>query len=110
MAKGTIDWEHEDEAGESPLGVPALLEFELEYYYTPGEPMVRYYSDGSGYPGSPSEVEFSAICTKVDGEEVSQELGKSIGDWFSDKYQDSERVFEAVNDRVAEGNEDYDED
>lgn len=29
--------------------------------YIPGEPMVRYYSDGSGYPGSPDGVEWDVI-------------------------------------------------
>ena len=26
--------------------------------YTKAEPMVRYYPDGSGYPGSPAEVDY----------------------------------------------------
>lgn len=29
--------------------------------YTPEEPMVMYYPDGSGYPGSPAEFEISEI-------------------------------------------------
>lgn len=29
---------------------------EIEFEYSPGEPMVRYYPDGSGYPGSPPEL------------------------------------------------------
>ena len=31
-------------------------EIEFEYEYEPGEAEVTYYSDGSGYPGSSSEV------------------------------------------------------
>ena len=27
------------------------VEVEIEFDYSPAEPMVRYYSDGSGYPG-----------------------------------------------------------
>jgi hypothetical protein len=30
----------------------------VHYAITPGEKMVRYYPDGSGYPGSPPEIEF----------------------------------------------------
>lgn len=30
---------------------------ETDFRYNPGEPMVRYYADGSGYPGSPAEVD-----------------------------------------------------
>jgi hypothetical protein len=33
------------------------VEFEIEWELTPGEPMVRYYPDGSGYPGSPAMAE-----------------------------------------------------
>lgn len=33
----------------------------------PGEPVVRYYPDGSGYPGSPPGVDdFSATCECAD--------------------------------------------
>ena len=37
------------------------LELEIEGNYTPEEPMVMYYADGSGYPGSPSEFEIQNI-------------------------------------------------
>ena len=40
------------------LGHGSSLEVQILYEYTPGEPMVRYYPDGSGYPGSPPDVEF----------------------------------------------------
>lgn len=29
----------------------------VEFTVIPGEPMVRYYPDGSGYPGSPPEID-----------------------------------------------------
>ncbi len=29
----------------------------VEWSYNPGEPEVRYYADGSGYPGSPPEFD-----------------------------------------------------
>jgi len=35
----------------------------------PGEPMVRYYPDGSGYPGSPGSFDYeSCVVTKAWGE------------------------------------------
>lgn len=38
------------------------------YTYTPAEPEVRYYRDGSGHPGSDAEVEISKI--EIDDIEV----------------------------------------
>ena len=37
------------------------LIIEIEGIYYPEEPMVMYYADGSGYPGSPSEFEIQNI-------------------------------------------------
>ena len=37
------------------------LTIEIEGTYYPEEPMVMYYADGSGYPGSPSEFEIQDI-------------------------------------------------
>lgn len=37
------------------------LIIEVEGIYYPEEPMVMYYPDGSGYPGSPSEFEIQDI-------------------------------------------------
>ena len=34
------------------------LEVDVDYDYSPEEPMVRYYPDGSGYPGCPAYFEF----------------------------------------------------
>ncbi|NCC55790.1 MAG: hypothetical protein EOM11_09990 [Erysipelotrichia bacterium] len=33
------------------------IEFEVGFDYQPEEPMVRYYSDGTGYPGCASAIE-----------------------------------------------------
>jgi len=38
------------------------LEVEVEFDYQPGEPMVMYYLDGSGYPGSPATAELIGVC------------------------------------------------
>jgi hypothetical protein len=37
------------------------LDVEIEYKTYPGEPMVRYYPDGSGYPGSPPYAEIQRV-------------------------------------------------
>jgi hypothetical protein len=37
------------------------LTFEVEYDYYKEEPMVMYYGDGSGYPGSPASIEIHSI-------------------------------------------------
>jgi len=37
------------------------LELEIEGIYTPEIPEVRYYADGSGQPGEPSELEINDI-------------------------------------------------
>ena len=33
----------------------------VDYYYDKGEPMVMYYSDGSGHPGEPPSAEIQAV-------------------------------------------------
>ena len=43
------------------------LEIALEYDFSPGEPMVRYYPDGSGDPGCPPSAELvNATVTLCD--------------------------------------------
>ena len=44
------------------------FDVELEGWFEPGEDMVLYYSDGSGYPGSPAGVEYQKCrVTRVHG-------------------------------------------
>lgn len=40
----------------------------VEGYYDPGEPMVMYYSDMSGHPGTPATFYIESIC--VEGSEA----------------------------------------
>lgn len=55
-----------EEAGK---GQQVYVEFELHGELDPGEPMVRYYPDGSGYPGSLPYVEYhSCFVTRIIGE------------------------------------------
>jgi hypothetical protein len=34
------------------------VDFDIEFDFQPYEEPVRYYSDGSGYPGAPSYIEY----------------------------------------------------
>lgn len=60
------------------------VDLDIEAIVYPGEPMVRYYPDGSGYPGSPPEVEIVAVTVTAYG---SADWETGIGrvhrpDWF----------------------------
>jgi hypothetical protein len=51
----------------------------VDYYYDKGEPMVMYYPDGSGHPGSPPSVEIEGVY--VDGEtDIYELLSESVID------------------------------
>ncbi len=48
------------------------LTVDVRYKSHPGEPMVMYYPDGSGYPGSPPEAELLGVCVtrwEVEGDD-----------------------------------------
>lgn len=50
--------------------------------YYPGEPEVRYYPDGSGYPGSPAECEYTGVLVDaVTGDNYAIQ-GSEKTDWF----------------------------
>jgi hypothetical protein len=57
----------------------ADAEVEIAYNYEPGEPMVRYYSDGSGYPGSPDHAEFA--LSSISEINVYDEQGDTVCTW-----------------------------
>ena len=37
------------------------VEIDIEFYFSPAEPEVRYYGDGSGYPGCGEEIEIYSV-------------------------------------------------
>lgn len=77
----TTTWEYEAE--NSPVG-PAMLTFEVEADFTPGEREVRYYADGSGYPGSPPEIEVTAMrLKKIDWFEGDALCAAEVADQYS---------------------------
>ena len=43
---------------------------EVSFTHYPEEPMVRYYPDGTGHPGSPASVDDICITTKINGVDV----------------------------------------
>lgn len=107
----SISYSFEDEDGINPTCKPLDLEFTLEYNYSPGEPMVMYYADGSGYPGSPPEIEiYKASCEN----DFNPATLKQLSDWFLKYLDDSPNVRERIEDRICEDMEEarysYDED
>lgn len=67
------------------------VSLEVEGTYYQGEPMVMYYSDGSGHPGSPSEFEIDAIIFDgVDVTEIYESLGliDDIAEISCENYED----------------------
>ena len=60
-------------------------------YYSPEEPMVMYYGDGSGYPGCSSEFEIDSI--QVNGTDITELVS-------DDMYNDIiEKVIENIENR-----------
>lgn len=64
------------------------VKLRVEGTYEPEEPMVMYYPDGSGYPGSPSDFEIEAVFAG----------GVDISELLSFEYMDdiSELVLESI--------------
>ena len=52
------------------------VELDIEFYSSPSEPEVRYYADGSGYPGCSEEIELYSI--KHCGDDVMELLEDQI--------------------------------
>jgi len=54
------------------------VELDIEFYFSPAEPEVRYYADGSGYPGCGEEIEIYSIGHR--GEDVTELLEDNFSD------------------------------
>ena len=64
------------------------VNIDVEFDYTPSEPMVMYYIDGSGHPGSSAEVYIESV--KVGGVDVYDLLEdkiEEIEDLIINKYE-----------------------
>jgi hypothetical protein len=74
------------------------VEFEVNYDYQPGEPEVRYYSDGSGYPGCPESCDITEV-----------NYGKrDMFEYFDD--QDFEKIEQLLWDEINDSYRGYDGD
>lgn len=62
------------------LGADSSLEVAIDYYFTPGEPMVRYDRNGDGYPGSPAHVDIEGVV--VTRWDVGKEQRKPTDHWI----------------------------
>jgi hypothetical protein len=77
------------------------LDCEIEYDYQPGEPMVRYYPDGSGYPGCEPAIDPTSVTIT------------GIRDWEGGEIERSEKpeeftLLEQFELQLAKGG-DYDD-
>lgn len=75
---GRLVFEYEDADGISPLNTPGIFHIQFSFWYYPPEPMVRYYPDGSGYPGCPEEIEYEVESIKFENKILSVDLS----DWL----------------------------
>ena len=98
-----FDYFYEDENGDNPLKIVGEISFEGEYYFTPEEPMVMYYPDGSGYPGSPAEIEtYNFIATKIDDLVLTAEQGKIVGDWLDNLFHQNSELNNYLEEHIGE--------
>lgn len=72
--------------------VIADCEMTVTYYFTEGEEPVPYYADGSGYPGSPDEVEIISI--------YSEDFTPLL-----DQYEKTSKIYDDIEDTLYELND-----
>ena len=97
----TIFVEREDkETGDS-----TEIEVEVEGTFTPEEPCVMYYRDGSGYPGSPASIEDITVLSpggfELTGSELSQ-AEEALMEAVPDDDDDGDARYDAMIDRQME--------
>ena len=83
--------------GESPQTETIKIgdkELEVTFTYTPEEAEVRYYRDGSGHPGTPSQIDIESVIFK--GREVINLLPQNV----------FEKIEEILYDRMENNNSD----
>ena len=56
----------------------------VDFSVIPGEPMVRYYADGSGYPGSPPEID---CIDNIKIEEFERAIDGDVGNNSPDNWE-----------------------
>ena len=71
----------------------------IDYNAHPSEAMVRYYPDGSGYPGSPASIEDVIVTvTSLSGANWDK-TREELGDWASIADEIAQAHIEAELDR-----------
>lgn len=53
------------------------IDFDIEFDYQPEEKEVRYYSDGSGYPGCPASIDNISVYHK--GTDFTEFISEIVG-------------------------------
>lgn len=97
-----------EEWGDLNLTVEASLDVKVY----PGEPMVRYYADGSGYPGSPPEAELRNVHIEgvwhLTGDEIklNKEWGMILEAALFEYLYNNPEVWEDTAFEEAEGRDD----
>lgn len=101
--KGGFDYSYEDENGENPLNLPGEIAFEGKFIASPEEKMVLYFPDGSGYPGSPAEIEsYEFIAIKIDDLTLTPEQGKIVGRWLEKLFHQNSQLNNYLEEHIAE--------
>lgn len=103
---GTLNWEIEDDQGESPIPY-SYMYVTLHFEFVEGEPMVMYYPDGTGHPGSPDEVyiydlqvdkvrDLNGIRKPTDKE------NQEVQSWYLAKINSDDALYERIREDVIE--------
>lgn len=65
------------------------LEFVVDYEYDKGEPMVMYYPDMSGHPGSPPSVEIHGVYLEGNEQDIYDALSEDCITTIEEKILES---------------------
>lgn len=96
MRRRTSTYRSDHTLEECGKGQQVCVELECIWRFSPSEPMVRYYPDGSGYPGAPAVMELVEVwCSEATGENWRYRR-QERPDWFAwlddaiaDRYLDT---------------------
>jgi hypothetical protein len=94
MKREVYDTDHGEEA--------ITVEFDVDGQIDPGEPMVMYYRDGSGHPGSPPSVDsYTVTITHVSHPDADREALK-------DYLETDDAMMESIERELLQCEELYD--
>jgi hypothetical protein len=101
----------DDESGRSPLDLPAVLVFEIDYAFDAAEPAWTDWR-GDRYPGCDAHITILSVrCAEIgddaDSRQATPEEATMIGDWFAEWLEtragwgERERVEEQIHEEHA---------